>query len=151
MDSQGANDANVGVVYPEPVRTYGPPQPKPVYYGPPITPTGGPLMEYSPSPFSSIMDIMSQLPEKLEFLPKVASVLLTVTKILLKVVVLKLILKFVFIFCMYFFLPKLEMLDMMTGMDVSEASTMMSPSNNTTAASPEGKKTEIWQRRLKCI
>lgn len=137
MQSQGTNDVPVGVVYPEPVRTYGPPQPKPMYYGPPIPPSGGPLMEYS-NPYSSIMDMMTHLPEKLEFLPKVASVLLTVTKILLKVVLLKIILKFVFMFCMYFFLPKLEMLDMMTGMDAGETSTMMSPGNSTTAASSEG-------------
>ncbi|XP_065221277.1 uncharacterized protein LOC135846225 [Planococcus citri] len=139
MDSQGTNDSPVGVVYPEPSRPYGPPQPKPMY-GPPSIPSGGHVMEIA-GPTFSIMDILSQLPEKLEFLPKAASVLLTVTKILLKVVVLKIILKFVFIFCLYFFLPKLEMLDMMTsmtGMEMSEPTTVKTPLNaTTTAAAPE--------------
>lgn len=138
MDSQGTNESPVGVVYPEPSRPYGPPQPKPIY-GHPILPSGGPLMEIA-GPTFSIMDILSQLPQKLEFLPKVASVLLAVTKILLKITVLKIILKFVFIFCLYFFLPKMEMLDMMTsmtGMETSEPTTMKTPVNATTAAAPE--------------
>ncbi len=117
MESQSTTEVLPGVVYPELVRTYGPPQYKPpVYYGPPAIPPGPPI-EY-PSGHYPLLDTMLQLPEKLEFLPKLITAFLGIKKILLKVVLLKLILKFVVMFCLFFFLPKLEMLDMSTEMEM---------------------------------
>lgn len=129
METQSTTETSVGVVYPDPVRTYGPPQHKPlVYYGPPSVPPG-PLIEYPGSRYP-ILETMLQLPEKLEFLPKLITSFLGVTKILLKVVLLKLILKFVIMFCLFFFLPKLDMLDMVTEPD-RKPITADSSSNNT--------------------
>lgn len=133
MDSQTASELPAGVVYPEPSRTYGLPQhkpPSPVYYGPPVGHPVGPPIEYG-SPFPSVFEILSHLPEKLEFVPKVASVMLTLTKIMLKVVLLKVILKFIFMFCLFFFLPKLDMLDMVTSLE-SAATTIKPSSHNST-------------------
>lgn len=134
MDIQSTTDQSVGVVYPEPMRTYGPPQPKPmVYYGPP----SGPPTEYHHTSYAPMLDILMQLPSKLEFLPKLITAFLGVTKILLKVVLLKLVLKFVVMFCLFFFLPKLEMLDTATEM-VTKPS-MALTTNSTSAAPANGK------------
>lgn len=132
MEMQSTTDMPVGVVYPEPMRTYGPPQPKPmIYYG---SLSGSPALstEYDHVSYTPLLDILMQLPSKLEFLPKLITASLSVTKILLTVVVLKLILKFVVMFCLFFFLPKLEMLDTATEIHTKPSAVVASNSNSTT-------------------
>lgn len=134
MDFQTSTEPHVGVVYPEPPRTYGPPQPKPQpHYGPPGYPPAPPPQEYPISEYP-LLDMMYHLPEKLEFLPKLITGFLGITKVLLKVVLLKIVLKLVVMFCLFFFLPKLEMLDMVTDMEpTTKPSVTASASANATA------------------
>lgn len=136
MDFQTSTEPHVGVVYPEPPRTYGPPQPKPSpHYGPPSYPPGPPPQpEYAISEHP-LLDMVYHLPEKLEFLPKLITGFLGITKVLLKIVLLKIILKLVVMFCLFFFLPKLEMLDMATDMEITTKPSMSTlASANATAA-----------------
>lgn len=143
MDLQGSTESSAGVVYAEPLRTYGPPQPKPlVYYGPPAVHAPIPVdhhtyaAEYSYAP---LIDILMKLPEKLDFLPKFIAGFLGITKILLKVVLLKMILKFIVMFCLFFFLPKLSMLESATDVELTNAS----PANNTGPHTPVDGENEI--------
>lgn len=137
MEMQSTTNMPVGVVYPEPIRTYGPPQPKPIYgslSGPQALPT-----EYDHVYYTPLLDILMQLPSKLEFLPKLITASLSVTKILLTIVVLKLILKFVVMFCLFFFLPKLEMLDTVTEIHTKPSMVVASNSNSTTPTNGKNK------------
>lgn len=138
MDFQTSTEPHVGVVYPEPPRMYGPPQPKPPpHYGPPNYPPGPPSPPEIPMSEHPLLNLVYNLPEKLEFLPKMITGFLGIAKVLLKVVLLKLILKLVVMFCLFFFLPKLEMLDMATDMEPTTKPTVIaSASANVTAAMP---------------
>lgn len=143
MEFQSTSELPLGVVYPESAHTYGPPQPRPLpppYYGAPAPyPPSPPLPHIYPAePHFPLLETMLHLPSKLEFVPKLITAFLEITKILLKVVLLKIVLKFVVMFCLFFFLPKLDMLDMMTDMSTKPSQSMATvataASNNSTVA-----------------